>query len=167
MLKDLKKDYADMITNSYKSKSSLNRLMFLFSSKDFLQAYKRIQYMKQYANYRKKQKCNKRALIKIFIHTFLSYTHSFLHILHHCAFILNSFPDPDVTNKSGYTALMCSARWGHIEICKLLLEHGANPNLKDDGGNTALHDAVASDQIAVCELLLSNKADFNSNKRYE
>ena len=54
-LKDLKKDYADMITNSYKSKSSLNRLMFLFSSKDFLQAYKRIQYMKQYANYRKKQ----------------------------------------------------------------------------------------------------------------
>ena len=55
VLKDLKKDYADMITNSYKSKSSLNRLMFLFSSKDFLQAYKRIQYMKQYANYRKKQ----------------------------------------------------------------------------------------------------------------
>ena len=33
VLKDLKKDYADMITNSYKSKSSLNRLMFLFSSK--------------------------------------------------------------------------------------------------------------------------------------
>ena len=40
------------------------------------------------ANYRKKQKCNKRALIKIFIHTFLRYTYSFLHILHHCAFIL-------------------------------------------------------------------------------
>lgn len=54
-LKTLKKDYADMITKSYKSKSSLNRLMFLFSSKDFLQAYKRIQYMKQYANFRKKQ----------------------------------------------------------------------------------------------------------------
>jgi len=30
-------------------------LMFLFSSADFLQAYKRIQYMKQYANFRKKQ----------------------------------------------------------------------------------------------------------------
>ena len=54
-LEDLKKDYADMITKSYQSKSSLNRLMFLFSSKDFLQAYKRIQYMKQYTNYRKKQ----------------------------------------------------------------------------------------------------------------
>ena len=54
-LEALKKDYADMIIKSYKSKSSLNRLMFLFSSKDFLQAYKRIQYIKQYANFRKKQ----------------------------------------------------------------------------------------------------------------
>ena len=54
-LKNLKKDYANMIVKSYKSKSSQNRLMFLFSSSDFLQAYKRIQYMKQYANFRKKQ----------------------------------------------------------------------------------------------------------------
>ena len=54
-LKNLKKDYANMIVKSYKSKSSQNRLMFLFSSADFLQAYKRIQYMKQYANFRKKQ----------------------------------------------------------------------------------------------------------------
>ena len=54
-LEALKKDYADMIIKSYKSKSSLNRLMFLFSSTDFLQAYKRIQYIKQYANFRKKQ----------------------------------------------------------------------------------------------------------------
>ena len=54
-LQVLKKDYAGMIQKSYKSKSSQNRLMFLLSSDDFLQAYKRIQYMKQYANYRKKQ----------------------------------------------------------------------------------------------------------------
>ena len=54
-LKELKKDYAEMIQKSYKSKSSQNRLMFLFSSEDFLQAYKRIQYMKQYTNFRKKQ----------------------------------------------------------------------------------------------------------------
>ena len=54
-LKNLKKDYASMIVKSYKSKSSQNRLMFLFSSTDFLQVYKRIQYMKQYANFRKKQ----------------------------------------------------------------------------------------------------------------
>lgn len=54
-LKELQKDYAEMIQKSYKSKSSQNRLMFLFSSEDFLQAYKRIQYMKQYTNFRKKQ----------------------------------------------------------------------------------------------------------------
>ena len=54
-LETLKKDYAEMIQKSYKSKSSQNRLMFLFSSEDFLKAYKRIQYMKQYANSRKKQ----------------------------------------------------------------------------------------------------------------
>ena len=54
-LQILKKDYAGMIQKSYKSKSSQNRLMFLLSSEDFLQAYKRIQYMKQYTNYRKKQ----------------------------------------------------------------------------------------------------------------
>ena len=54
-LETLKKDYAEMIQKSYKSKSSQNRLMFLLSSEDFLQAYKRIQYMKQYADFRKKQ----------------------------------------------------------------------------------------------------------------
>lgn len=51
----LKKDYAEMIRKSYKSKSFQNRLMFLFSSESFLQAYKRIQYIKQYRVFRKKQ----------------------------------------------------------------------------------------------------------------
>ena len=51
----LKEDYASMIQKSYASKSLKNRLMFLFSSKSFFQAYKRIQYLKQYASYRRKQ----------------------------------------------------------------------------------------------------------------
>ncbi|GHC44747.1 murein hydrolase activator EnvC family protein [Ulvibacter litoralis] len=54
-LKELKEDYAGMITKSYKSKSEQSRIMFLFSSENFLQAYKRLQYMKQYAKQRKKQ----------------------------------------------------------------------------------------------------------------
>ena len=52
-LEVLKKDYAEMIQKSYKSKSSQNRLMFLFSSVEFLQAYPRGQYMKQYTNFEK------------------------------------------------------------------------------------------------------------------
>jgi len=51
----LKEDYADMIVKSYKSRSEQSRAMFLLSSENFLQAYKRAQYMKQYASYRKTQ----------------------------------------------------------------------------------------------------------------
>lgn len=54
-LKVMKKDYAEMIRKSYKSKSQQSRVMFLLSSQNFLQAYKRVQYMKQYAKFRKKQ----------------------------------------------------------------------------------------------------------------
>ena len=54
-LEALKKDYAKMIQKSYASKSLQNRLMFLFSSENFLQAYKRIQYLKQYTQHRRKQ----------------------------------------------------------------------------------------------------------------
>ena len=54
-LETLKADYADMIRYSYASKSGQSRLMFLFSSESFLQAYKRFQYLKQYAAFRKKQ----------------------------------------------------------------------------------------------------------------
>jgi len=51
----LKEDYAKMIVKSYKSRSEESRAMFLLSSKNFIQAYKRAQYMKQYTNYRKMQ----------------------------------------------------------------------------------------------------------------
>ncbi len=54
-LEQLKEDYARMIEKSYKSKSQQSRVMFLLSSQNFLQAYKRLQYMKQYTNYRKQQ----------------------------------------------------------------------------------------------------------------
>ena len=51
----LKEDYAEMIYKSYKSKSQQSSTLFLFSSKSFYQAYKRVKYMKQYASFRKKQ----------------------------------------------------------------------------------------------------------------
>ena len=50
-----RKEYADLVLKSYKTKSSQSRLMFILSSDNFLQAYKRVQYMKQYADYRKSQ----------------------------------------------------------------------------------------------------------------
>ncbi len=51
----LKKDYANMVVQSYKSKTKNSRLMFLLSSESFLQAYKRLDYLKQYASYRARQ----------------------------------------------------------------------------------------------------------------
>ena len=54
-LSALKEDYALMIFKSYKSKSQQSRTMFLLSSRNFRQAYKRLEYMKQYASFRKKQ----------------------------------------------------------------------------------------------------------------
>lgn len=54
-LKVMKEDYAKMIVKSYKSRSDQSKIMFILSSNSFLQAYKRVQYMKQYAGYRKMQ----------------------------------------------------------------------------------------------------------------
>lgn len=54
-LKILKDNYAKMIVTSYKSKSEQSRIMFLLSSSNFQQAYKRVQYINQYAEYQKEQ----------------------------------------------------------------------------------------------------------------
>ena len=60
----VKKDYRDMILNSYKAKSGKSRVMFLLSSESFFQAYKRVQYMKQFALFRKNQAIKISALVK-------------------------------------------------------------------------------------------------------
>ncbi len=54
-LENLKKDYSEMIRKSYQSGSGQSRMMFLFSSESFLQAYKRSKYLNQYTSFRKKQ----------------------------------------------------------------------------------------------------------------
>jgi septal ring factor EnvC (AmiA/AmiB activator) len=54
-LKYLKEDYAAMVVKSYKSKSEQSRVMFLLSSENFKQAYKRLQYIRQYTDYQKEQ----------------------------------------------------------------------------------------------------------------
>ena len=50
----LKNELSDMILKSYKKRSDLNKIMFIFSSTSFAQAYKRIQYFKQYASFQRK-----------------------------------------------------------------------------------------------------------------
>ncbi|WP_420592757.1 murein hydrolase activator EnvC family protein [Robiginitalea biformata] len=54
-LEALKADYAAMIQKSYRNRSKQNRLLFLLSSDSWYQAFKRLQYMKQYTQFRKEQ----------------------------------------------------------------------------------------------------------------
>jgi len=54
-LKALKEAYADMIVKSYKNRARDNKLMFLLSSSSFQQAYRRLQYIKQYADHQRQQ----------------------------------------------------------------------------------------------------------------
>jgi len=51
----LREEYSRMILFAYRNRGSFNTLMFLFASEDFNQAYHRMKYLQQYAEYRKTQ----------------------------------------------------------------------------------------------------------------
>ena len=54
-IRKLKKEYAKMIYAANKKKGDKNNMIFIVSSSDFNQAYKRILYLKQYSQHRKNQ----------------------------------------------------------------------------------------------------------------
>jgi septal ring factor EnvC (AmiA/AmiB activator) len=54
-LRDLKSEYARMIYYAYRTMNGHNKLMFIFSARDFNQAYQRLKYYQQYAAYRRQQ----------------------------------------------------------------------------------------------------------------
>ena len=54
-LEGLKKEYAQMIVFAQKNQSNYNKLLFVLSSNSFNQAYKRLMYLRQYTEYRKRQ----------------------------------------------------------------------------------------------------------------
>jgi len=54
-LQALKDEYAKMIVFARKNLNAYDRLMFIFASQDFNQAFKRLKYFEQYSEYRHKQ----------------------------------------------------------------------------------------------------------------
>lgn len=54
-LKSLKDEYAKILRSAYKNRSAYDQLMFVFSSDDFNQAFKRLKYLQQFTRYRKNQ----------------------------------------------------------------------------------------------------------------
>jgi septal ring factor EnvC (AmiA/AmiB activator) len=51
----LKAEYAKMIQFAYRNRSNYDKIMYVFASTDFNQAYKRLRYLQQYSEFRKKQ----------------------------------------------------------------------------------------------------------------
>ncbi len=54
-LEELREAYASMVRHAYRNRDSYQRLMFIFSSRDFNQAYLRMRYLQQYARHRQMQ----------------------------------------------------------------------------------------------------------------
>lgn len=54
-LSQLKKEYAGMIRFAQRNQNAYDKMMFVFAASDFNQAYKRIKYLQQFGQYRKKQ----------------------------------------------------------------------------------------------------------------
>lgn len=54
-LEKLKKDYANMIRFAFRNKNGYNKMMFIFASQDFNQAFKRVKYLQQFSESRKNQ----------------------------------------------------------------------------------------------------------------
>src|SRR5215217_6436902 len=54
-LGQLKKEYASMIRFAQRNRNAYDKMMFIFAAQDFNQAYKRIKYLQQFGQYRKKQ----------------------------------------------------------------------------------------------------------------
>tara|TARA_B100000902_G_C27278649_1_gene900361 strand:- start:587 stop:1780 length:1194 start_codon:yes stop_codon:yes gene_type:complete len=51
----LKNEYAKMVVQAYKTRNAANKVMYLFASDDFEQAYRRLKYLQQLTEYRQRQ----------------------------------------------------------------------------------------------------------------
>ena len=54
-LDSLKAEYARLIVKAYRTNGELDKVLFIFSAKDFNDAYHRMLYLQQYSDYRKQQ----------------------------------------------------------------------------------------------------------------
>ncbi|WP_158640476.1 murein hydrolase activator EnvC family protein [Anseongella ginsenosidimutans] len=54
-LEKLQEEYASMVSFAFRNKNSYSKLMFIFAAKDFQQAFRRIRYLQDIGEYRRKQ----------------------------------------------------------------------------------------------------------------
>ncbi len=54
-IEQLREEYAQMISQAYKTRKNADKAMYIFASKDFEQAFRRMKYMQQLTEYRQEQ----------------------------------------------------------------------------------------------------------------
>ena len=76
--------------------------------------------------------------------------------------LLDSGEDVNVTNESGWTALMQAAMNGHRNIVNLLISRGADVNARGDAGWEALMLAAQFGHLEIVRDLIESKARINA-----
>jgi ankyrin repeat protein len=69
-------------------------------------------------------------------------------------------------NVDRFTPLIVAAKYGHVEMVRVLLEGGANVEGVNAYGATPLHHAAHNGQLEVCRLLLDWGAKVNTLNRF-
>lgn len=172
-LKELKADYAKMIVRSRRSSSQQNRLMFLFSSQTFMQAYRRLQYMKQYAEYRKEQGLHikdQTAVLQVLNENLLVQKNEKENLLEEKKLVREKLKD----DKEAQQVLMASINKKESQFKKQIQEKQAQINKINDQIDALIRAAIVtenkkkgSDKKNEFELTPEAKAlaaDFKSNK---
>ncbi len=71
--------------------------------------------------------------------------------------LLDAGANPNAVNKSGYSALLIAAHYGHEEIVRILLSHPKiDPNFQNAKGATALHFAAQAGHLGIVQALLAH-----------
>ena len=77
-----------------------------------------------------------------------------------CSLIIENSKEKNPAGVQGLTPLHEAARYGHLEVCRLIisnLEHDMNP--ADNRGWTPLHEAAWNGHQEICRLIISNLED--------
>jgi uncharacterized protein len=82
------------------------------------------------------------------------------------ALLIEKYAYIDAESPNKTTPLMMAARYGHMDVVKLLLDEGADANLRNQQGMTALDFAVSADRPEVAMLIGSFTRSRNSNGRW-
>ncbi|MEI8282553.1 MAG: ankyrin repeat domain-containing protein, partial [Armatimonadota bacterium] len=72
----------------------------------------------------------------------------------------DNYPDVELRDNSGCTALMLALKRGDVAKAKLLLQYGASPNSIPDAHGEPLHCAIQSGNREIVEFFLSLKAEY-------